>query len=127
MSYVKCIKNDPYLQPPGQEMQDEPLLGLTIGRVYKSLPDAIAERHGMIRVIDESYGEPGSEGGYLYPADYFQPFMPNGNTQLAATVTIHLDEYMKGVLHAEAVAANKSVSALLRNWLEERLDLPVPA
>lgn len=127
MSYVKCINNDSYLQPPGQEMQDEPLLGLTIGRVYKSLPDAIAERHGMIRVIDESYGEPGSEGGYLYPADYFQPFMPNGNTQLAATVTIHLDEYMKGVLQAEAVAANKPVSALLRNWLEECLDLPVLA
>lgn len=106
-------------------MQEEPLLDLTIGRVYKALPAATAERHGMMRVIDESYGEPGSAQGYLYPADYFQPFMPNGNTQQPASVTVHLDEYLKGILHAEAVAANKSVSALVCDWMEERLDLPV--
>lgn len=35
--------------------------------------------------------------------------------------------YLKNVLRAEALAANKSVSALLREWAEERLDLPVPA
>ena len=34
---------------------------------YKSLPDANAAQHQLIRVIDES-GE-----DYLYPADYFVP------------------------------------------------------
>ncbi len=81
----------------------------------------------MLRVIDESYGEPGSENGYLYPAEYFEPFLPNGESSLTTSVTIHLDEYMKGVLHAEAVATDKPSSALLRMWIEERLDLPAPA
>jgi hypothetical protein len=30
----------------------------------------------------------------------------------------------QGVLHAEAVAARKSISALLREWIDERLDFP---
>lgn len=38
--------------------------------------------------------------------------------------TLRLDEITKGVLHAEAVAAKKSISALLREWIDERLDLP---
>lgn len=44
-----------------------------------------------------------------------------------SSVTIYLDEYLKGVLHAEAVAADKSISTLVREWLEEQLDLPAPA
>ena len=127
MNYVKCINNQPYLQPLGQPPQEEPLLDLTIGKVYKTLSDRRAQTHGMIRVIDESYGEAGSENGYLYPADYFEPFMPNGNTQLTSSVTIHLSDYTKGVLHAESVASDKSISAFLREWIEERLDLPAPA
>ncbi len=127
MSYVKCINNQPYMQLPGQPPQTEPLLDLMMGNVYKVIPDPAAERHGMIRVIDESYGEPGSESGYLYPAEYFEPFLPNGQSASNSSVTIHLDEYMKGVLHAEAVAADKPISALLRMWIEERLDLPAPA
>ena len=27
----------------------------------------------MIRVIDESFGEPGSEQGYMFPLNYFEP------------------------------------------------------
>jgi hypothetical protein len=38
---------------------------LQLLKVYRSLPDAEAERHKMIRVIDEE-GE-----DYLYPKDYF--------------------------------------------------------
>ena len=127
MSYVKCISNQPYMQPPGQPPQVEPLFDLTIGKVYKIIPDPTAERHGMIRVLDESYGEPGSENGYLYPAEYFEPFLSVGKGSLTSAVTIHVDDYLKGVLHAEAVAADKPISALLRTWLEERLDLPTPA
>jgi hypothetical protein len=40
---------------------------------------------------------------------------------------VHLDPYLKGVLHAEAIAAKKSISALLREWIDERLDLPATA
>ena len=43
------------------------------------------------------------------------------------TVTLHLDDFTRGVLHAEAVAAEKPMSTLLREWVEERLDLPVGA
>ena len=110
---------------PHQPEQQEPLFGLTIGKVFKLISDTNAERHGMLRVIDESFGEAGSEDGYLYPAGYFELFLPNeGNS--SSSLTIHLDEYIKGVFHAEAVASDKSVSALVREWLEERLDLPEP-
>jgi hypothetical protein len=126
MNYAKCINNQPYLHPPDQPPQEEPLLALTIGKVYKVLADPAAEKRGMLRVVDESYGESGSENGYLYPADYFEPFLPNGKRSLNAPVTIYLDEYTKGVLHAEAIAADTSTSALIRLWLEERLDLPAP-
>ena len=126
MSYVKCIKNEPYIQVPDQPLQEEALFGLTVGKVYKAIPDRTAEMQGMIRVIDESYGEAGSEHGYLYPTDYFEPFLMPKDSSPVSPTTIYLDEYMKGILHAEAIAADKSVSALVREWLEERLDLPVP-
>lgn len=41
------------------------------------------------------------------------------------TVTLHVSEALAGILHAEAMMAQKSVSALLREWVEERFDLPV--
>lgn len=123
MSYARCICNQPYLHAPDQPRQEEPLFGLTVGKVYKVISDPAAEQHGMMRIIDESFGEPGSENGYLYPSDYFEPFLPNEQFS-RSSLTIHLDEYVKGVLHAEAVASNKSVSALMRDWVEERLDLP---
>ena len=40
---------------------------LVVRRIYRTLPDAEAEHHGMIRVIDES-GE-----DYLFPASLFAP------------------------------------------------------
>jgi len=74
---------------------------------------------GMVRVIDGS-GEP-----YLYPADYFEPLLIKEGVRPAdQQLTLRLDEITKGVLHAEAVAAKKSISALLREWIDERLDLP---
>ena len=127
MSYVRCVNNMPYLRILGQPEQTEPLYSLVVGKIYKALSDPSAERHEMIRVIDESYGEPGSQDGYLYPADYFEPFVPNGRRRMAATITVHLDEFTQGVLHAEATAADRSVSALVREWIEERLDLPAAA
>jgi hypothetical protein len=43
---------------------------LILGRVYRRLPDAEAELHRMIRIIDEDGSEP---DGYLYPASMFAP------------------------------------------------------
>ena len=54
--FVICIKND---SNPAS---------LILGKVYPKLPDAQAEAHGMLRVIDEDKLEP---DGYLYPASMF--------------------------------------------------------
>jgi hypothetical protein len=43
---------------------------LIIGKVNRTLPDAAAEAHNMVRVIDEDKSEP---DGYLYPAVIFAP------------------------------------------------------
>ena len=43
---------------------------LILGRVYRKLPDADAESHHLIRIIDEDRSEP---DGYLYPASMFAP------------------------------------------------------
>ncbi len=40
---------------------------LEIRKLYKNMPDKDAERHGQVRIVDES-GE-----DYLYPANYFAP------------------------------------------------------
>jgi hypothetical protein len=44
---------------------------LIVGKVYLTLPDKNAAKAGLIRVLDETYGEPGSEDGYLYPQSMF--------------------------------------------------------
>ena len=56
--FVICINND---SNPGS---------LILGKVYRTLPDAEAEAHGMLRVIDEDKSEP---DGYLCPASIFAP------------------------------------------------------
>ena len=43
---------------------------MILGKVYRRLPDAEAEQHNMLRVIDEDRSEP---DGYLYPASLFAP------------------------------------------------------
>jgi len=43
---------------------------LILGRVYRRLPDADAESHHLVRIIDEDRSEP---DGYLYPAAMFAP------------------------------------------------------
>ena len=52
--HVTCIKTD----------EDA---SLKVYGVYKTLPDEVAAKHKLIRVIDES-GE-----DYLYPLSYFEP------------------------------------------------------
>lgn len=103
MSYVRCIDNTGYE------------VSLTRGKVYKILPytsDPVS-----LRVIDNE-GE-----DYLYDTSRFESIEFTGDAS-ESTITVHLPLYLKGVLHAEALAAHKSVSALVREWLDERLDLP---
>jgi len=57
-NFVICINND---SNPAS---------LILGRVYRRLPDAEAELHQMVRIIDEDGSEP---DGYLYPASMFAP------------------------------------------------------
>jgi hypothetical protein len=73
----------------------------------------------MIRIVDDS------GTAYLYPESYFEPVDLNTQENDALRpMTVHVPAHIKGILHAEAVAADKSVSALVREWIEERLDLP---
>jgi hypothetical protein len=57
-NFVICINNG-----------DNPA-SLIIGKVYRTVPDAEAESHNMLRVVDEDRSEP---EGYLYPASMFVP------------------------------------------------------
>jgi hypothetical protein len=56
--FVICINNESHAA------------SLILGKVYHSLPDADANAHNMVRVIDEDKSEP---DGYLYPASMFAP------------------------------------------------------
>ncbi len=56
--FVICINND---SNPAS---------LILGKVYLTLPDAEAESHNMLRVIDEDKSEP---DGYLYSSSMFAP------------------------------------------------------
>lgn len=53
--FLLCVNNE------GYEASLEPR------KLYENIPDKEAERHGQVRIIDES-GE-----DYLYPTSYFAP------------------------------------------------------
>ena len=92
---------------------------MTLGAIYKVIPDETDK--SSIRVIDNE-GE-----DYLYIADRFEPVQMDAVHQdITETVTVHVDPVIKGVLRAEALAAQTSLSALLRAWIDEHLDLPAP-
>jgi hypothetical protein len=105
MRYVRCTNNEGYKA------------SLTAGAIYKLAPnDGDA---ASLRVIDNE-GE-----DYLYDARRFEPVEVNSLGAIDDTVTIHINSTIKAILRAEALAERKAVSALLREWVEERLDLPV--
>jgi hypothetical protein len=56
--FVICINNN------------SNLASLILGKVYRTLPDAQAEAHNMLRIVDEDKSEP---DGYLYPTSMFAP------------------------------------------------------
>jgi hypothetical protein len=53
--FAVCVHNEDYE------------VSLELRKIYQVLPDALGEKHGLIRVVDES-GE-----DYLYPAKFFLP------------------------------------------------------
>ena len=53
LAFVVCVKNDNYS------------VSLEVLKIYQIIPDLKANKHHMLRVVDES-GE-----DYLYPEDYF--------------------------------------------------------
>lgn len=117
MNYVRCIKNTGFIYDQNGQLFDETIPDLVIGQVYKVAPPDVNDGE-MLRVIDES-GE-----DYLYPATYFEPLVHRKVKHHPSVITIYIDDFMKDILHAEAVAAKKSVSSLVREWVDDRLDLP---
>ncbi len=118
MNYVRCVNNNAYVRVP-EEAVSGPLADLTLGAVYKVLPTLQPERDaGLLRIINNS-GE-----DYLYPVNYFQPLDGAADWEPGhAALTIHLDLRTKAILRAEALAAQTSMGALVRQWIEERLEL----
>ena len=121
MKYVRCIKNEGFIYDQDGKRFDHFVHDLIVGRVYKVAPPG--ENDGAsLRVIEES-GE-----DYLYPPDYFEQLAyGDASSDATESVTVHLPPLLKGILRAEALVARKSLSALLREWVDERLDLPAGA
>jgi len=104
MRYAKCIANsgDPLTVTPGQ--------------YYRIIPDP-AEDRGRLRVVDNT-GE-----DYLYAEQLFAEVADPA--KLAAELTISLDPPAKAAILQIANQRGVSMAALLREWIDERLDLPV--
>jgi len=116
MNYVRCIRNETLWKDDPAPTYD-PLL--VVGHVYKVATPEVNDGAEWLRVIDEE-GE-----DYLYPRSYFEFYEPNSDQiQNSAAVTVHLSPYLRNILRAEALATHKPMSTLVREWIDERLDLP---
>lgn len=108
MNYMKCINNQ------GNEAS------LTVGAIYRTLPTTpLEDKTGMVRVVDNE-GE-----DYLYPRRWFE-VVPEETlvSELSELVTVHLTGRSKIAIRDIANAKGVSMSAIVREWIDERLDLP---
>ena len=73
------------------QQREQPPASLIVGKVYRTLPDAEASVHDLLRVIDEDTSEP---DGYLYPASMFSLIEDYGTIQpnLANSTSIYATE-----------------------------------
>ena len=111
MQYVRCLHNK------GNEAS------LEIGRIYRVAHTTVDEAEsGMMRVVDNE-GE-----DYLYPSRWFED-VPESDLLAGRSqpLTIHLDGASKLAVRDIANAKGLAMSALMREWIEERLDLPEAA
>ncbi|GIK57858.1 MAG: hypothetical protein HND44_16390 [Chloroflexi bacterium] len=108
MKYLRCINN------PGNEAS------LVVGRIYRMLPlSPVEEESGMVRVVDNE-GE-----DYLYPSPWFEVVSEQELTAaLSESVTVHLNGRTHIAVRDIANARGVSISSLVREWIDERLDLP---
>lgn len=104
--FVKCVA------PSGDS------LSVTPGQYYQVLSDP-SEIDGMLRVVDNTAED------YLYIADKFEPVADLDN--FITDLTISLTVPMKVIIQQMALQRGISMAALLREWIDERLDLPVSA
>lgn len=98
MRYVRCINNEGYP------------VSLRVGMIYRVLPP---ERNDgdLLRIADETSGEPGSAGRYLFDAAYFEPVtLDELDEDATSTVTVHLSPTLRGILRAEALAAENQLA-----------------
>ncbi|MCB0084970.1 MAG: CopG family transcriptional regulator [Caldilineaceae bacterium] len=109
--YVRCVDSG-----------DDPI-SLTVGELYETLPASQREQDdGWLRIIDNE-GQP-----YLHPAHLFIPVDQSALTaNHGQKITVHLDAITKLKLRDQANARGISMSALMRELVEERLDLPEAA
>lgn len=118
MNYLRCVNNKGFIWQNGK-LLDEELVSLTVGALYKAVPTAEEDQaHDLVRVIDNS-GE-----DYLYPSNRFEVFEPDLQAPATDSMTIYVPPDLWAILRAEALAQGMSLSGLLRQWAEERLDLP---
>ena len=108
MNYVRCINNQ------GNEAS------LDVGTIYRALQTTAVEKEsGMSRIIDNE-GE-----DYLYPDHWFEALpLQELVSKMSEPLTIHLNGVLKIAIRDLANAKGLSMSALVREWINERLDLP---
>jgi len=108
MKYLRCIHNQ------GNEAS------VTVGVIYQMLPtSSIEDESGMVRIVDNE-GE-----AYLYSHHWFESVTEEELTgELIESVTVHLNRKAKVAIRDMAHAKGVSMSSLMREWIDERLDLP---
>lgn len=108
MNYARCIQNK------GNEAS------LTVGVIYRVLPTTELEKNtGMLRIVDNE-GE-----DYLYPSRWFEMIQEQELVaDLSQCVAVHLSVRSKIAIRDIARARGVPMSALLREWIDERLDMP---
>ncbi len=111
MKYVKCLENT------GNEAS------LDRDVVYQTLPVTATEKaSGMMRVVDNE-GE-----DYLYPARWFEPVAEDElRAELSELLTVRLNGMAKLAIRDIANRQGVSMASIVREWIEERLDLPAAA
>ena len=93
---------------------------MDVGTVYRALETTpLEDESAMLRIVDNEGDD------YLYPARWFEAISEQElASQLSETLTVNLNGVSKVAVRDIANARGVSMSALVREWIDERLDLP---